>query len=73
MRVPEDAVATAFRCRFVAFVAGEMAFLHFLMMLAPHFWVYRVREEFRGYCEELPVSRYKGETIACYGLGRGYL
>jgi hypothetical protein len=50
-----------------------MAFLHFLMMRVLHFWVYHVREEFRGYCEELPVSRYKGETIACYGLGRGYL
>jgi hypothetical protein len=35
-------------------------FSHFLTILTLHFWVYCVWEEFRGRCEELPVSRYKG-------------
>ena len=48
-------------------------FSYFLVIVTLHFRVYRVHEEFRGCCEELPVSRYKGETIAFYSLGRRYL
>ena len=54
-------------------VAGERAFSHFLTILTLLFRIYRVLKEFRGCGEELPVRRYKGETIAFHGLGRRYL
>jgi hypothetical protein len=48
----------------------ERAFSHDPTILALHFRIYRVQKEFRGCGEELPVSRYKGQTITFYSPGR---
>ena len=52
---------------------GERGFSHFLTILALHFRVYRVREECRSCCVELPISRYKSQIVAFHRLGRRYL